>query len=617
LLYLEIRPRSLRLLHGEENLVIPLERQPGGGLTKHCKEKVSLGLRGFLKKKTWQPRSRALCAIDARGVSLRRLSLPASAKDDVQKVLRLQIESEFPLPPDALAWGYSRVQPSAAVNGKQELVVAALKKEVLEDYAQLFTSCGLTPIFTLAALARASVCPSSPTASFALLDIGRRQSELISFTDGAPNSIRILPWGGENLTRAIEESLGISLDEAEKLKVQWDEGPLPNGEVGHKVQSAIAKSLATLATAINATWQGRNLYLTGRAARYQDLPHLLQQRLPQVVECKRLEAKGANASTAAILGLKRASEAAPPVPPLVIRVKDSRTGDALARSGQSPVRMLLSFIAQGREIIAQPELRKWVRLGVILCVCSLCFPFAEALVLKPFLAKKLAAIEKDKDRLLMIDRELSFLKNLKKSQPPYLDALTVIANSIPPGTRFESVSMNRRGDVSLKGNMRDGQQVVDFRSKLIKSGFFSSVNVDEQTPSPDRQKMAVRLSAQWKPTGSRPPVKVEPLPPGGSRPGGMPMGFPGMMDGGSQPFFPPSSDMPPGMPPMRGGPGGPGGPSMPGPDAMQALRKAQKSKNSSRTISIGPNGEIITSSADTTNSSSADEKDKKSKDSNE
>ena len=70
--------------------------------------------------------------------------------------------------------------------------------------------------------------------------------------------------------------------------------------------------------------------------------------------------------------------------------------------------------------------------------------------------------------------------------------------------------MNRRGDLSLRGSMRDSQQVLDFRSKLIDSGFFATVTVEEQSPSPDGQSVTVRISAQWKPTGERKPLPIEP-----------------------------------------------------------------------------------------------------------
>jgi Tfp pilus assembly PilM family ATPase len=601
-LYLEIRPRSLRVLYGEQTLTVPLERSAAGRLTPDCKEKVSLGLRGFLKRKQWQPRIRALCGIDARGVSLRKLSLPASAHDDVQRLVRMQIESQFPLPPEALAWGYCRAQQPTG-NGHNDFVVAALKKELLEDYAQVLTEGGVSPVFTLAALARAKEC-REPSGSFAVLDIGRRQSELIAFKNGAAESIRVLPWGGEAITQAIERSLGITQDEAEKLKFQWDEGPVPNGEVGRKTEAAIVEAVQSLAVAVRANWNGKKLFLTGRGARYKEMPRNLERLLGPSIQCERIDTASNNGATAALLGLKSSTESEASAP-LVLRSKDVKAFDTQPRSGKTPRQILLASIDELRDMAAQPELRKPLRFAAILAVCCLCFPLAQALVLKPFLKHKLNSIKNEETRLTTIDRELGFLQFIRKNQPPYLDALTVVANSAPQGARFDTVSMNRRGDLSLKGMMRDSQQLVDFRSKLVKSGFFSTVTVEEQTPSPDHQRLTVRLSAQWKPFGSRPAVKAEPLP-AGYQPGGMMMGFPGM--DGMPPMFP-GGAMPPGMPMSL--PGGPPG------RAASDARKVDKPKPLPKGITIGPDGQIIVNSSESKSSDSNDSsKDKDSKDKN-
>ena len=94
-----------------------------------------MGLRGFLGQKGRAAGRSAFCAIGARGVSMRRLSLPAASEDELQRVLRLQIESEFPLSPDELAWGSRPIgPPKPPANGgpaRQELLVVAVKKEVL------------------------------------------------------------------------------------------------------------------------------------------------------------------------------------------------------------------------------------------------------------------------------------------------------------------------------------------------------------------------------------------------------------------------------------------------------------------------------------------------------
>src|ERR1022692_3967122 len=140
--YIEIRQSSLKALRGEAGLELPLERTPSGGLTKACREKLTISLHGFLRKDVWQPRFRAYCAIGARGVSLRRLTLPTTTKENFKRLLALQIESEFPLPPDALAWGYRQISSAGMPAGptsnssaaKQDLLVVAVKREVVEEY---------------------------------------------------------------------------------------------------------------------------------------------------------------------------------------------------------------------------------------------------------------------------------------------------------------------------------------------------------------------------------------------------------------------------------------------------------------------------------------------------
>jgi hypothetical protein len=156
----------------------------------------------------------------------------------------------------------------------------------------------------------------------------------------------------------------------------------------------------------------------------------------------------------------------------------------------------------------------------------------------------------------VIDRDLDFLRHLKQNQPPYLDALFLVAKAAPPGTKLDSLTMNRRGDLALRGSMKDGQQVVGFRSKLIDSGFFSSVAVEEQTPTPDRQKVTVRIAAQWKPANDRQSLSIGPtteeIDKAKNRPKDAPPGA-----------FPPMDMGPPGGMPVM--PSMPGGGAMPGP----------------------------------------------------
>ena len=492
---IEIRQNVLEVLKGAEGLELPLERDPGGELTTACRENITRRLQAFLKKEVWQPRMRAYCAIGARGVSLRRLNLPPTTKENFPRLLALQIENEFPLPPEALAWGYRPLRNgeiSGAQHGaNQELLVVAVKKEVVEEYSEILSECGASPVFTVAALARRQVC-HRPLPASALLDIGRDYAELVAFENNVPIAVRVLPFGESSLAQS--------------------------------------GALDSLAAAVNGACAGQKLFVSGRGADLKGWAEGLERRLKGGAQCEAMEVSVGEGRSAATLGLQSATANGSDFPLLTLQAKPSNGNVTLAR--RVPW--------------------KWVAAAAALLLALVALPYAQAILFKGRLARRLAAIEAQRGRLNAIDHELDFLRYLKQNQPPYLDALFLVAKAAPQGTRFDSLTMNRHGDIAMRGSMHDSQQVVGFRSQLIDSGFFSSVAVEEQTPTPDRQKVLVRITAQWKPATDRQFLSIGPtaedIEKAKNRPKDPPAGAFPMMGGG---FI--------GGPPMPGTPSARGG----------------------------------------------------------
>ena len=456
-LYLEIGQSALRVLKGEGGMELPLERSENGRLTDPCKERVATALRNFLKRSSWQPRLRALCAVNARGVSLRQILLPVASGDELRRLLLLQIESEFPMGPDELAWGYCQLETKVQSAGRQTVLVAAVKKDVLEQYSELLASCGLNAVFTLAALARGFLC-SPLHGSYAMLDVGRNQAELTIFEENVAVSVRVLQWGAEHFSGA----------------------------------SIPGQFLDSLVAALRIHQGVRKVYLTGEGVHDAVVARRMSEALEAVADCERIETPTGVGQSPAMAGLKKSVERDGGASLLKMQVKEAGT----ARGGM------------------QPAMTKWAVRAAALLILALIFPYIEALVMKPRLAHKISDLENSRDRLTMIDRELDFMQYLKKNQPPYLDAVYLMANAAAKGTRFDSISMSRRGEVTFKGTMQNSQQVGDFRAKLISSGFYSNVVVEEQTPPPQpfEQKVTVRMSAQWKSEAAREAVALGPPP---------------------------------------------------------------------------------------------------------
>jgi hypothetical protein len=408
---------------------------------------------------------------------MRRLNVPrASSKEELQRLLLLQIEREFPLSPQELAWGYQalgrEVKTANGDDKSQEFLVVAVKKDLLQQYANVLQEAGLTPTFTVGALARSTLCRQPPI-SFTMLDIGRQQSEVVRFDHGVPETLRVLPWGGENITSAIEKQLGITHAEAEKTKIA------PEG-AGAQIHETIGREIGAFASSVGGAINGQKIYITGGGSRTRDLASRLAETFG--TECERIEFGEGEGHSATVEALERSR--ARGVTPVILSLDASKNGESAARPVQ------------------------WQMLGlaVLLVLTSLSLRYLEPLFFKSRVNKKISELRAYGAALPRVERELALMQYLKTNQPPYLDTIHALAQAAAPGTRIDALSLNSKGDIGIRATVKDSQQVTDWRSKLIDSGNFASVVVDEQTPSSDRQKMQVRITAQWRtpPEGAKP-----------------------------------------------------------------------------------------------------------------
>lgn len=426
--FIEISDEMLHVLAGEHGLDVPLERLENGRLTAACRDRVVNALREYLEKHGGRGWQQAYCGINARGVSLRTLTVPAASGEELRRMLLLQLEREFPLTPAQLAWGFQRVNGRNGGAKTQQVAVAAIKKELLQEYADLLSAAGLRPTFTLAALARAAFV--SPGKSLLSVNVGK-QSELLVVQDGAPVSLRTISGNPHETTKRVHS-------ENKNLTV----------------------------------------YVSGI-----DAPALAQELAASSIQCEIAKVPTGNGYSAATLGLAK-----------------------LVRDGETlPLSIEVSPSAQVARRVTPPAVRKWIGYAVLLALLCFGLRYAEAFIMTRRLAKRISEVKQYRESLPKVERDLAFLQYLKTNQPHYLDAVTVLAESTSPGTRIESLSLNRRGDLSMRASMRDAQQLTDLRSKLIRSELFSAVVVEEQTTTPDRQKLIVRMTGQWKPFAERKP----------------------------------------------------------------------------------------------------------------
>ncbi len=464
-LYLEFGRASVRLFDGTEGVELALERSENGRLTSGCKATLLSTIGEFSRSRTGRGPMTALSAVGAQGVTMRKIRLPKCSLEELEGVLLLQIESEFPLPPDQLAWGYLDVPPQDSVissnPGGPEVLVFALKADSLEDYAEILISAGITPSFTLAPFARRAIIPASARRNFSILHLAEPQCELSCFEQGALTLVRLISLGPEFQN--------------------------PGGGVGspaNSLETTTPGFAAILAKALPRTSLGEVLYLTSDRLDLKALEDLVARALGGGIRCEVLDQAQAPGRSDVTLGLARAAAqlGSPQLP--LFRIKTAR---ALPSS-------------------TYPIPWKWIARAAALLICALGLRYLEPALSKAQVSNKLAEMKIHRATLPGFERELGFLQHLAKNQALIQDTIYVIANAAPQGTRIESLTISRRGEVSLRTSVAPPPQAVAFRSKLTDSGFFSTVVVEEQSQSPDRQKTTLRISALPKSGAPRPTI---------------------------------------------------------------------------------------------------------------
>ncbi len=509
--WVEATPRSMQVMRGGKVRTWALDRAGGGGLTPACRAGLVQELTAFLERKPWQPRTEARCLLSAGGVTLRRWKIPCSGEEQTRRVLSLQIESELPLSPDELAWGWTKVGELGVL---QDVLVAAVRKTSVVEILGVLEECGLAPRLTLAALARAGcVVPRHPVEpAEAWLDVGHDISEWLSMDTAGPTRLRVLPWSEQSLVREWCLTPGITPDMAEG----WLQRVLGgSGGLEDAAKPGWDAAIRALAGSLSGLPRGGRLRLTGRLAGARLFRESLAGHLGSGVVVESGEHRGDRAVSD---GLRRLQD----------DTKAGAVSDGL---------WLATAVQEAPTVLNQATPRKWALVAGLLLLGVLLMPYIEAMIFLPGLESKVAAVKARQDRLQTIDRQADFLRHLRSNQAPYMETLLVLGKTLPPGSKLESLNLNRKGEMALRVSTRQPQQAAEFRTQLTDSGFFSSVVIEEQSPTPDRQKVQIRISGQIKPANQRQGLAFLADPPSTNAPPGSakPEGIPGRPKRGGPP----------------------------------------------------------------------------------
>lgn len=152
----------------------------------------------------------------------RELTMPRAPIEQLRESLQFHVQDLLPVPVSEAILDFYPIAEETGENGPavSGLLVAAVKEAVNANIAAV-TRAGLraTHVDLIPfALARAVAPVGSARGTEAIVSIGANSTNVVITQDGVPHFVRIIPSGGDDITRALSTRLKVSLIQADLVK---------------------------------------------------------------------------------------------------------------------------------------------------------------------------------------------------------------------------------------------------------------------------------------------------------------------------------------------------------------------------------------------------------------
>lgn len=239
---------------------------------------------GFTTKKV-------VLGLSNRKVVVREVTLPAPSGPRRGTSLRFAVEGQVPIDLDDALLDFLPLR-DVDVNGQtqQEGLLVATVRSSLESTVNAIERSGRTvDAIDFAGFSLLRLLPGPLRGIQAIVNVGASTTTVVIAAAASPQFVRIIPSGGDDVTRSIERALGVSFAEAEQDKIARG---LQGGAVAPRdieAESVLRENIANLIDGIRNTlnfWSNAHpehpvtsVVLTGGGSRLTGLAAVLSRAL--------------------------------------------------------------------------------------------------------------------------------------------------------------------------------------------------------------------------------------------------------------------------------------------------------------------------------------------------
>lgn len=168
-------------------------------------------------------------SVSGHSVIIRKITLPLMTDEEIASNIQWEAEQYIPFDINEVSIDYQRLEAVSEDQGSQDVLLVAVKKEMVNDYMAVINEAGLNPVvMDVDAFAVQNMYEVNYEMQrgkvIALVNIGAGVININIVRNGNSVFTRDMSIGGNHFTEEIQKQLGVGHDEAEQIKVSGGQG---------------------------------------------------------------------------------------------------------------------------------------------------------------------------------------------------------------------------------------------------------------------------------------------------------------------------------------------------------------------------------------------------------
>jgi type IV pilus assembly protein PilM len=184
-------------------------------------------------------------SVSGHSVIIRKITLPLMTEEEIEGNIQWEAEQYIPFDINEVHIDYQRLEMEGEDQESQDVLLVAVKKDMVNDYLGVITEAGLNPaIMDVDAFAVQNMYEVNYEMErgkvITLVNIGASVININIIHNGNSVFTRDMSIGGNHYTEEMQKQLSVSFDEAEQIKIGKQAAPQSIQPILDSISNSIA-----------------------------------------------------------------------------------------------------------------------------------------------------------------------------------------------------------------------------------------------------------------------------------------------------------------------------------------------------------------------------------------